>query len=367
MAEDTSPHNCPAIENTDQDVPRQDGDHPDIKNTDEPPKSLTLNEASQDGDQDYLRLPPHLQNSDLSIAKACKDYTDSVKLTLNMINDNINATLCKNLQCLEELWEKIQARTLFLETNPSFLASLSYDRADIRIENVMEFDEIKISLKENVSQINDKLAEIETVHNRLFDLVFRKADESMERIVIGMQPSLSDHSTLIPTDYPININYSPALPADVSKGKPFEDLHLKLVQQLEATDSLEGFLKLMDRKPDTDHQPSQPKIPRRTTRTRCGNKNKQFNDNLEQKYTGSLWFFHGDGRKKHLNKCPQKGSSAILKRQTQSGKCPYVMLFGWHHVSFCQNYTKMSNDIAIFNNLAKLSYLVEKFHLNMLN
>lgn len=57
------------------------------------------------------------------------------------------------------------------------------------------------------------------------------------------------------------------IPADVERRKPLENIHSRLIKQLEAVDSLTGFLKLMNRKP------------------------KQHRTNIQEKYINSLYFF----------------------------------------------------------------------------
>ncbi|EFA05072.2 hypothetical protein TcasGA2_TC015169 [Tribolium castaneum] len=239
----------------------------------------------------------------LSIEKACEDYTKSVKLALNLVNQQLENAFVKNCNGLEELAMKIAARTSFLERNPSFLSCLMYNKNDVKNSPLLEFDEVRITLKEHTKRINEKLDEIERFHTKLFDLVvsggrdpklvneFKKLktlkepeDEfqdclekieskgSLQKVTIQAN-ALSDSpspSGEPPLKFPIFTDIQP----EVQRGKPQQDLHGKLMQQLVASDSLEGFIKLMKRKPDE----------KRRTKAKKSQE-------LEEKYTGSLWFF----------------------------------------------------------------------------
>ncbi|RZC42431.1 hypothetical protein BDFB_000588 [Asbolus verrucosus] len=279
------------------------------------------------------------KTQELSIEKACAEYNNSVRLTLTLINHQLDEGLLKNYEGLEELSEKIQARTSFLENNPTFLSCLTYNTNDVKTEPLKEFDDVRLTLKEHSKRIAEKLEEIERYHQKLFDLVtisnraskseaiirntldreedaFEdcldnvikskenfKAETPDEVIknkatfdkVIIQKNAYSDITlgTARTADRPAKFQLFPDLPADVQRRKPSEDLHGKLIQQLEASDSLEGFLKLMDRKPSK-------------------RKNKQKKgDIIEQKYTGSLWFFPHKGVKRKMSKntLPSSASS----------------------------------------------------------
>jgi hypothetical protein len=114
---------------------------------------------------------------DLSIEKACEEYNNSVKLTLTLINHQLDAALAKHYNELEELAVKIAARTNFLEKNPSFLSCLVYNKTDVKSEPLLEFDEIKITLKDHSRRILDKVEEVDRYHRKLFELVVKGGRE----------------------------------------------------------------------------------------------------------------------------------------------------------------------------------------------
>ncbi|KAJ3639237.1 hypothetical protein Zmor_003917 [Zophobas morio] len=414
----------------------------------------------------------------LSIEKACQEYNDSVKLTLDQINHQLDDVLLKNCNGLDELAMKIAARTNFLEKNPSFLSCLVYEKKSVKYQTLLEFDDIRITLAEHTKRIHEKLQEIETYHSKLLELVAQngrgEVTKSVTKIVDNKAPndnksaaavdnktkvienragSVSDNRTMNEADTlrsldvvdeigtqegtdveerkivaaaetkpsmekmtistiedddfqskneeddfqdcldklhhkeeleavlaasedlckplvntntettkttnentntksPMTINentrikspttiettktpascskkidllttqvydrvtikrsafsnisissgssdsplkyqvFSDILP-DVQRRKPTENLHGKLIQQLVASDSLEGFLKLMDRKPTKDKI----KKPKKETK------------DLQEKYTGSLWFFPKEEKKKS----PPKSASVNTK------------------------------------------------------
>ncbi|XP_044260747.1 uncharacterized protein LOC123008797 [Tribolium madens] len=273
----------------------------------------------------------------LSIEKACEEYTKSVKLALNLVNHQLENAFLKNCNGLEELAVKIAARTSFLEKNPSFLSCLMYNKNDVKNSPLMEFDEVRITLKEHAKRINEKLDEIERFHKKLFDLVisggrdpklineFKKLktvkepeDEfqdclekiesktSLQKVTIQANALSESPSVEPPLKFPIFTDIQP----EVQRGKPQQDLHDKLMQQLVASDSLEGFIKLMKRKPEE----------KRRTRSKK-------NQELEEKYAGSLWFFPQKPNKTQSAKSTKKheslaGSNCCSLLVTSSQPCP---------------------------------------------
>lgn len=268
----------------------------------------------------------------LSIENACQEYTKSVKLTLTTINQQLENSLVKNFNCLEELAVKIAARTSFLEKNPSFLSCLLYNKNDVKNDNLHEFDEIRITLKEHTTRIQEKINEIEVYHKKLFDLVilggrdqklvdeFKKIKEEPDEDfhdcleipneIVDLKKATLQKITIkksafldTPGEPPMKFPLFTDILPEVQRGKPLQDLHGKLIQQLVATDSLEGFLKLMQRKPEPEQKR---KIKQRK------------NQDLEEKYTGSLWFFPEKPSKTQSLKSPKKIESDIPEKKSQN-------------------------------------------------
>lgn len=246
-----------------------------------------------------VNLINNLKIEEPSIEKACEEFNNNIRLTLSLINDQLNDALVKGFKSIENLRLRIAARQIFLEKKPNLLSLFSYSKKSTAIEPLQKFKEIQISLNNHFERIKSKINETENIHTTLLQLIAKNSrdeklksqtktqknnregeytncadfsliydKENFDSVTIRKN-AYSNASLNLQTSFdpPIKGPLFSDIPANVERRKPLENIHSRLIKQLEATDSLEGFLKLMNRKP------------------------KQYQNNIQEKYTNSLYFF----------------------------------------------------------------------------